>query len=310
MSTTSSNAERQSPELGSGAWTQGGPELLHRVLLRFNQARFRPALPAGDWEVRVREETELRLLEGRFVEAERAAIAAWAAEAPTDPDAFVAWFQSLEQEGPGQNDPLFPWLATSASLDAMKWFLTQEVAGEAGFDDLVALTQLKLPTQAKLELARNYWDEMGRGREIAMHGPMLEDLARALDLHPTDEGTVWEAHALANLLCALASNRRYALHSVGALGAVELTAPGRAERVNEGLQRLGLDMSVRRYYAVHATLDRKHSAEWNREVLRPLVAEHPEWAHAIAEGALMRLSAGARCFERYRSELGLVLGSA
>ena len=58
-------------------------------------------------------------------------------------------------------------------------------------------------------------------------------------------------------------------------------------------------------FALHATLDVKHSEAWNREVLRPLVAENPDVAAAIAEGALMRLAAGARCFERYRKELRL-----
>jgi len=40
-------------------------------------------------------------------------------------------------------------------------------------------------------------------------------------------------------------------------------------------------------------------------VIAPLVAEQPQVARAIAEGALMRLSAGERCFVRYRRELGL-----
>jgi hypothetical protein len=40
-------------------------------------------------------------------------------------------------------------------------------------------------------------------------------------------------------------------------------------------------------------------------VIAPLVAREPRAAAAIAEGALMRLQAGARCFERYRRELGL-----
>ena len=52
-------------------------------------------------------------------------------------------------------------------------------------------------------------------------------------------------------------------------------------------------------------LDVKHSEEWNREVLRPLVAEDPRRARAIGEGALMRLWHGARSFERYREEFGL-----
>ena len=296
-------------EVGRAERTMEGrsPEGLHRTLLHFNQLRLRPALPTEGWRADVEQELRARLLEGEFVEAERARVAARAAEAPTDPDAFVAWFERLKDSGPGQHDPLFPWLATEARLEQLRWFLTQEVAGEAGFDDLVALTQVKLPTQAKLELARNYWDEMGRGREKAMHGPMLEGLSQALQLQPREEDTVWEAHALANLLVALAANRRYVFQSVGALGAVELTAPGRAALVNAGLQRLGFGMPVRRYYALHATLDVKHSQDWNREVLRPLVAEDPARARPIAEGALMRLQAGARCFERYRRELGLQL---
>lgn len=282
-------------------------ERLHRALLRFNRARLAPGFPAEGWRAAVQEETRLRLLEGEYVEAERRRVAAWAAEAPEDADGFIAWFEDLKESGPGQHDPLFPWLATQATRAQLDWFLTQEVAGEAGFDDLVALTQLQLPTRAKLELARNYWDELGRGREDAMHGPMLAEMARALGLRPTDEDTVWEAHALANLLCALAFNRRYAYHAVGALGIVEETAPGRTACVNEGLKRLGFDMRVRRYYALHSTLDVKHSEAWNQEVLRPLVEANPACARPLAEGALLRLTAGARCFERYRHELGLDL---
>ncbi|MCA8887010.1 MAG: iron-containing redox enzyme family protein, partial [Hyphomonadaceae bacterium] len=52
----------------------------------------------------------------------------------------------------------------------MRWFVEQEAAGEAGFDDLVAMSQVKMPAPAKLELARNYWDEMGRGNAKGMHG--------------------------------------------------------------------------------------------------------------------------------------------
>jgi hypothetical protein len=274
---------------------------LHLALTRFARERLEPALPdhppqAGD---------SLRAQEREFVERERGAVAAQAREAPAEPDAFVRWFEDLRQTGPGQGDPLFPWLAHSASLAQMKWFLAQEVAGEAGFDDLVAITQVKMPVQAKLELARNYWDEMGRGHRAAMHGPLLSDLARALGVHAEPGTTVWEALALANLLVALALDRRYAYHSIGALGAIELTAPGRVAHVDRGLARLGVPEPARRYFTLHATLDLRHSAAWDREVLRPLVAQEPRAARAIAEGALMRLRAGARCFARYREELGL-----
>ena len=277
------------------------PTQLHPALMQFARDRLAPRLPdqIGDSDHAPR----LRALEARFVEEERAAVQPLARRVPRDADAFVRWFDELLDSGPGQGDPLFPWLAGSATLPQMKWFLAQEIAGEAGFDDLVALTQIKMPVQAKLELARNYWDEMGRGRAAAMHGPLLSDLARAMDVRADPENTVWESLALANLMVALALDRRYAYHSIGALGAVELTAPGRVAQVDRGLARLGIPRAARRYFTLHATLDLKHSEAWNREVLRPLVALEPRVAQAIAEGALMRLRAGERCFERYRREL-------
>ena len=126
-----------------------------------------------------------------------------------------------------------------------------------------------------------------------------------MGLTPRPEETAWEPLALANLLTGLAANRCYAYHAVGALGVVELTAPARVALVNEGLKRLGLDANARQYFALHATLDVKHSQDWNREILTTLVAERPELAQPIAEGALMRLQAGARCYPRYRRELGV-----
>jgi hypothetical protein len=143
---------------------------------------------------------------------------------------------------------------------------------------------------------------MGRGARGGMHGPMLDRLARSLALDPAAE-VVWESVALGNLMVALATSARLRYQSVGALGVIELTAPGRSSCVNVGLRRLGVDGEARRYFALHATLDVKHSAAWNREVLAPLVAERPERARAIAEGALLRLRAGARCFARYRHAL-------
>jgi hypothetical protein len=275
----------------------------HASLSELNRLRTRPALDASRWKDSLDRELELRLDEHRYVEEMRALVQLRADTAPADADAFVVWFEGLKETGPGQGDPLFPWLEQQASLEEMRWFLAQEAAGEAGFDDLVAWTQIKLPVQPKLELARNYWDEMGQGAAPGMHGPMLEQLSVELDLRIGIEDTVWESLALANLMVALAANRHYAYQSIGALGVIELTAPGRAARVNAGLKRLGVPGAARRYYALHATLDVKHSAAWNREVLRPLVAGNPETARAIAEGALMRLLAGERCFVRYRRTL-------
>jgi hypothetical protein len=181
----------------------------------------------------------------------------------------------------------------------MRWFLTQEAAGEAGFDDLVAYTQVKLPLGPKLELASNYWDEMGRGQYRGIHTLLLHELVETMRIAPEIDATVWESLALANAMTAMATTRRYAWLSVGALGVVELTAPWRCVHVSAGLKRLGCGQRERLYYDLHSHIDVKHSQTWNEHALKPLVEDDPRRAKAIAEGALIRMRCAERCFDRY-----------
>lgn len=277
----------------------------HANLAEFNARRLAPDVVGAGWIDDVKSEFSARILEGWFIEAERSRITRLASLAPADADGFMAWFEGLREHGPGQNDGLFSWLEKDATLAQMCWFLTQEAAGEAGFEDLVAMTQVKLPVRAKLEMARNYWDEMGRGHARGMHGPMLDAVVRELRLKPVVADTCWESLALANLMIGLASNRRYAYHSIGALGAIEMTAPGRVALVNRGLKRLEVPVDARKYFQLHAGLDIEHSRTWNQEVIRSLVDGDSQIGQAIAEGALLRLASGARCFARYRAQFGI-----
>jgi Iron-containing redox enzyme len=279
---------------------------LHSTLAAFNRKRLNSGEPSFDWQADILNAIPVQIAEGHFLEQERSKIRLLAAKAPTDVQGFLEWFQLQKDVGLGQFDPLFDWLAETANFEQMRWFVRQEFAGEAGFDDLVALTQLKLPVQAKLELARNYWDEMGRGKVNSMHGPLLDCLAEEMNvMHTPETDLVWESLALANLLVGLAVNRRFAYHALGALGAIELTSPTRAVKVSEGLERLGVSRASTYYFRLHSTVDIVHAEDWKREVLAPIVAANPAVAVHIAEGVLMRLNAGARCFDRYRAQFGL-----
>lgn len=283
---------------------------LQARLANWNRARLAPQAPRPDWRQALEADHAMRLVESEFIETTRQAQSEQAAKAPREPGRFVAWFEALKENGPGQGDALFAWLAERANLEEMRWFVEQEAAGEAGFDDLVAMAQVKAPTQAKLELARNYWDEMGRGNAKGMHGPMLEALVIALSVTPRIETTLAPSLALGNTMAALATNRAYAYHALGALGAIELTAPTRAVHVSAGLRRLKVSAKARHYFDLHAVLDVKHSEAWNREVFAPIVAEMPDAARWIAEGALMRLQCGADCFEAYRAHFWGGVGKA
>ena len=55
-------------------------------------------MPHDDWQAELDHEVEMRRAEGAFIEHERAAIVERAAQAPTEPDAFVAWFEALKEE--------------------------------------------------------------------------------------------------------------------------------------------------------------------------------------------------------------------
>lgn len=275
-----------------------------RSLAHWNRQRLTPATPTDDWAQAIDRDAKLLRLEGAFLQELCSEVAVRAANVPTDPEGFVAWFEDLNDTGPGQNDPLFPWIAEAATREQLLWFFTQEAAGEAGFDDIVAITQVKMPAIPKMEMANNYWDEMGRGQLAGMHGPMLDALAETLGVSPSIDDTVWESLALANTFTGFAMNRRYAWHSVGLLGITELTAPWRSAHVAKGLKRLGLSERERRYFALHAHIDVKHSKDWNEQVLKPLIAEDSSRARWIAEGALARMVCAQRAFERYRSEFG------
>lgn len=273
------------------------PLALHRGLARFNKARLAVTGPSAEWRHLLADEMAWHLREGEFLAALREDVALLLPSEDLDADGFMAWFANLARSGPGQHHRLFTWLAHSARASDMKWFLRQEGAGEAGFDDLLACTQLKLPVGPKPELARNYGDEMGRGKLKAMHGAMLTTVVEELKLKPSIATTVWPALALANTMLGLAMSRRYTYHLLGALGVIELTAPTRVRLVFDGMRRLGMNGRIR------SCFDLPHSEAWKREVIRPLVEADPACARFIAEGALMRLVCGQRCFDCYADEL-------
>jgi hypothetical protein len=98
--------------LERNAWQRAGGSLhLQKRLCAWNRERLSPALPSASWLDGLTDELNLLALEGQFVEEERRAVSQRAATAPRDADAFVAWYEALKDNGPGQNDPLFPWLA-------------------------------------------------------------------------------------------------------------------------------------------------------------------------------------------------------
>lgn len=277
-------------------------EPLHRRLAEFNRLRLKPSFDVVDWQQQLRQDTEMRVLEGHFIESERVQVQEAASKVPTQPREFAGWLESLRAASAAQSEPLFQWLAQHATRTDVSWLLAQELSGEDNLEDLLALTQVSRPWRAKIEMARNYWDEMGQGSATATSARLLEELKYELHMEST-EPPVWETLARSNLMLGLATNRRYGFQVLGALALVELNAGPCAALLNAGLKRLGFSSATCAYFGMRETLSPLRAHSWNEGVLLPYVAQDARTAAAIAEGALMRLVAEARCVQRYQSEL-------
>jgi hypothetical protein len=74
------------------------------------------------------------------------------------------------------------WLANTADWTQLVDFFALEGGPDGGFADLVAVCRVGLAGSAKLELGKNYWDEMGQGDPDAVHTVLHDRLVTALDM--------------------------------------------------------------------------------------------------------------------------------
>ena len=198
----------------------------------------------------------------------------------------------------------YRWLAKQASWHEVVEFLALEGGPDGGFDDLVAVCQVGLRGSAKLELGKNYWDEMGRGDGAAVHTVLHEDLVAAIDMPsvPRAELPV-EALERAALAGLLATNRWLQPEMIGALGLLELQAGPRCRLVLQAFDRLGAPEGAYPFYVEHAEVDPVHGKDWMEKAVVPLVAERPEWGPRIVKGAWWRSTINLRFFEALRLQL-------
>jgi hypothetical protein len=193
---------------------------------------------------------------------------------------------------------VYKWLSREASWDDVVTFLALEGGPDAGFDDLVAAAQVGLSGRAKLELATNYWDEMGNGDLAAVHTTLHDDLARAIDLPDLPlSGQPTSALERAALGGLLSTNRWLQPESLGALGLTELQAGPRCRLVLQAFDRCTAPSGAYPFYEVHAEVDPRHGRDWLDNAVTPIVAEHPQWAARIVRGAHWRSLVNAAFFD-------------
>ena len=198
----------------------------------------------------------------------------------------------------------YKWLAKDASWDELVDFLALEGGPDGGFDDLVAVCQIGLSGSAKLELGKNYWDEMGNGDPDGVHTVLHQRMAAAIGMPevPREDQPV-EALERAALGGLLATNRWLQPEMLGALGLLELQAGPRCRLVLQAFDRLGAPADAYPFYVEHADVDPVHGKDWMDKAIVPTVEERPAWGPRIVKGAWWRSSVNLAFFEAVHRDL-------
>ncbi|HSP03373.1 MAG TPA: iron-containing redox enzyme family protein [Acidimicrobiales bacterium] len=191
---------------------------------------------------------------------------------------------------------IYEWVAADATWDGLVDFLALEGGPDAGFDDLVAACQIGLRGEPKLELARNYWDEMGRGELDEIHTELHHDLCEAIDMpHVPRSELPTSALLRSSLGGILATNRVLQPEMVGALGLLELQAGPRCRQVVKAFDRLDAPAGAYPFYVEHRDVDPHHGKAWLDNAIAPLAGD-PRWAAGMVRGARWRSAANAVFF--------------
>lgn len=186
---------------------------------------------------------------------------------------------------------VYNWIAKAADRDQVLAFIAAEGGPDGGFDDLVAVAQLGITGEAKLELATNYWDEMGNGELEAMHTDLHRMTSETLGLKHSDRTKMSErALERAAFGGLLATNHWLQPEMLGALGMIELQAGPRCQQVLKGMRRCELPEVAQTFYRVHAEVDPRHGADWLAHVVGPMSVRMPHWRHRILRGAQWRIA--------------------
>jgi hypothetical protein len=159
---------------------------------------------------------------------------------------FVGWITDFvsKHESNGIH-PIFYYLRDQANFKEMRYFTLQETPLEMLFGDIVALMMPGVYGGIKVELVKNFWDEVGHADDAKVHRNLRGNLMCQLDIEPdfyqTDvEFFVREELTLVNMYLAMGMNRSKLTQLVGVMLATELVIPGRFQYLIDGWRRLGL----------------------------------------------------------------------
>ncbi|WP_342380358.1 iron-containing redox enzyme family protein [Myxococcus stipitatus] len=293
--------------LGRNAFQEGDEAALteaHRVLYVINMAQL-----TAPWEVK-----RLNVGDPLFAQLKgvlekcwhQASLKKYAPVLNSLPPAasFKEWVTQTVRAHPSNiSHPIFAFLRDKATFEQLREFFLQETPLEVLFGDIIALMMPGVYGTIKLELAKNFWDEVGHAQDPRVHRNMRFDLMDYLEL-PRDIYTerldlfVREELALVNMYMSMAMNRSRLTEILGALLATETMIPGRFEWQIQGWRRVGMADKPLAYHLEHTTVDVEHANAWMDEIIIPLLARNPAAMPELVLGIMLRLDTAGAVVDR------------
>ena len=136
--------------VNAGKLAGQGFEHFQVELAKYNGRQLEPGFPTEAWREDLEDYGRVKRAEGEYIEAVRAEVAPWLLTSHVTSTALSIGSRTSKRPGPARATRSFLGWPRAAGRDEMLWFLTQEVAGEAGFDDLLALTQVNMPRDRQI----------------------------------------------------------------------------------------------------------------------------------------------------------------
>ncbi len=223
---------------------------------------------------------------------------------PSQPAAYLSWLKETARAHRVFKHPYYTeFIRDVADVEHLRTYMIQESVIDARFDDLLALMQVGTAGSAKMEIARNFWDEMGNGRADEVHTHLFNKIFEVFEVEPAELADSLTATALlsGNLAVMLCRYRAHYPEAVGFLGMTEWLVPDRFVQVVHAWRRLDLPPVGITYHDLHITVDSQHAAGWFHNIVKP-AATAAHMREGIARGTLWRLNSSARYLDERLAE--------
>ncbi|GAA2999427.1 iron-containing redox enzyme family protein [Actinokineospora diospyrosa] len=254
-----------------------------------------PEQPTAEGSVVVHE--VMRLLEAATLAAEDDRIEPGILDqAPAQPKAYLSWLKGTARAHRVFKHPYYQdFIKDHATVDDLRNYVMQESVVDGRFDDLLAMMQVGTSGGAKMEIATNFWDEMGNGNQAEVHTHLFNKIFEVFEITSAELEAGLSANALlsGNLAVLLSRYRTFYAEAVGFLGMTEWLVPDRFVQVVKAWERLGLPDVGIVYHRLHITVDAQHAAGWFHNVVIP-AASSPAMRRGMMRGALWRLNSSCR----------------